>query len=130
MLNYYVIKQTTYHDGKRVRSHCWSRLTEQEPHDSVVQITWENLATEFPKFGPCGFNVWHRKKGRVLEFFPDSSCWSYSVKEWKEPNLNIRIETTYTLTTPSIRTILDWGNGEAAMKYLLERGMNVITAAG
>lgn len=125
-MNYYDIRQITYLNGKKIRAHSWNRLTDQEPQDSVTEITWENLSEEYPKFGPCGFNIWHRKRGRVLEFFPDSSCWSFNVKEWKEPNIRIEIKTTYTLTTPSINTILNWSDGEAAMKYLLERGINIV----
>ena len=127
-MTYYEIRQTTYHEGKKIRTKHFACLTEQEKHDTIQEITWENLEEEHHKYIGCGFNIWYRKKGRVLEFFPDSSSWSYSVKEWKEPNLNVRIETTYTITTPSIHTILNWSNGEAAMKYLLERGMNVIAA--
>lgn len=128
-MNYYKVQQTTYLNGKRIRSHCGNSLTDIEPQDSVIKITWDNLEEELPKIGPCGCNLWHRKRGRMLQFFPDNSCWDFWVKEWKEPNIIIEIKITYTLTTPSLKTILEHHDGEAAIKYLLERGISIVNAA-
>jgi hypothetical protein len=48
------------------------------------------------------------------------------VKEWKHKELNIEVKCEWHEYSPSLQKILEWPNGEKAMQYLLERGMNII----
>ena len=126
MLNYYLVKQVTYHNGEKICVRGGSCLTEDIKNDTLQEITWENLESELVKciFCSCGFSIWYRKKGRHVEFYPDTGIHK-PVKEWKSPNLNIQIKTIYTPATPSIDTLLHWHDGDKAIQYLVERGITI-----
>lgn len=46
-----------------------------------------------------------------------------SMKQWKE-ELNIEIKTTWTEYKPTINELLNFHDGDKAIQYLVERGLN------
>ena len=46
-----------------------------------------------------------------------------NVKQWKE-ELNIEIKTTWTEYKPTINELLNFRDGDKAIRYLVERGLN------
>ena len=125
-MNYYKMIATVFYKGKEIRSRYAEFLTEEEPHDSVIKITWDNIKDLY-KYATC--DTRDCKKGRRLRVLGNLDIDGFCFKEWKEPGLTFEVKITYKMLKPSIKTILEHYDGEAAMKYLLERGMNVITAA-
>lgn len=124
-MNYYKMIATVFYKGRKIRSRYAEFLTEEEPHDSVTKITWDNIE-ELYKYATC--EIKNCKKGRRLRVLENLDFDGFHFKEWKEPNLTFEVKIAYKMLKPSINTILEHYDGEAAIKYLLERGMNVIAA--
>lgn len=122
---YYCITKT-YHNNTLIGTSTGKCLFEDEPKGESYKITWENIAEMYQKLG-CGasFNWYEHRKGKIVDFF---ACGLFPkkdekpAKEWKHPNLNVRVEVSYREYSPSISEVLKWHDGEKAMKYLLERG--------
>lgn len=127
MMNFYKVITTVYYKDREVRSRYGEVLSEKEQHDSVIKITWDNI-NDLYKYATCDMKIC--KKGRRLHILGNLDIDGFYFKEWKQPDLTFEVKKSYTMITPSIKTILDYHDSEAAIKYLLERGMNVITAAG
>ena len=124
-MNYYKMIATVFYKGRKIRSRYAEFLTEEEPHDSVTKITWDNIE-ELRKYATC--EIKDCKKGRRLCVLGNLDFDGFHFKEWKEPDLTFEVKISYKMLKPSINTILEHYDGEAAIKYLLERGMNVIAA--
>lgn len=125
MMNFYKVITTVYYKGRVVRSRYGEFLSEKEQHDSVVKITWDNI-NDLYKYATCDMKIC--KKGRRLHVLGNLDIDGFRFKEWKQPDLAFEVKKSYTMITPSIKTLLDYHDSEAAIKYLLERGMNVIAA--
>lgn len=124
-MNYYKMAIIVLYKGMELRSHYGEILTEEEPHDSVTKITWDNIE-ELYKYATC--DIKSCKKGRLLHVWGNLDIDGFYFKEWSKPNLTFEVKTTYRMIKPSIKTILEYHDGEAAIKYLLERGMTVVAA--
>lgn len=125
MMNFYKVVTTVYYKDREIRSRYGEFLSEEEQHNSVTKITWDNI-NDLYKYATCDMRTC--KKGRRLRVLGNLDIDGICFKEWKQPDLTFEVKTSYTMITPSIKTILDCHDGEAAIKYLLERGMNVIAA--
>lgn len=125
-MKFYRCRYTTYHNGTRIGCIVGTKLTNEEPKEETVQITWDNLSEMYHRFSAwCEFNVWNLKKGRVISFFTDSlfpKKDERDVKEWKTSDLGIVLEVAYEEFSPPISEVLEWHDGDAAMAYLRERG--------
>lgn len=125
MLHMYSIKYTTYHEGEKIDSmindYIRYLMLDKEPKDKVINITWENvgklkeLQAEYRiPFLPIFID--QTRKGRII---------NREIKEWKTHSLNMQLVITYKLHTPSIKEVLNYGNGNKAIQYLKERGLGV-----
>lgn len=128
-MKFYYRYTTTYHNDTRIGCEAGRMLTDIEPTAETIHITWDNLNEMYQKLGiGCKFNIWNFKKGRIVSFFTDGffpKKDERDVKEWKHPNLNIRMEITYREYNPSIAEVLKWHDAEKAIAYLNERGLKI-----
>jgi hypothetical protein len=102
--------------------------SDEMPTNKTIPITWENLTDVMRAYGiVVGFNVWNLKRGRVISFF-DSEIFNrktWDIKEWKEPDFDLSLETTFEEYTPSIQEVLEWHDGKQAFQYLKENGLSI-----
>lgn len=125
-MNYYNICISTYHNNIKIGCRYANCLTKDYKENYTEELTWNNLHYKYKQNGSLYFfDIWNFKKGRRISFF-DGGKYHKDIKEWKEPKLNITIKWEYRLTVPSIDTILQWHNGEDAIQYLIERGINIL----
>jgi hypothetical protein len=128
-MKFYYRYATTYHNNTCIGCKVGKMLTDINPIAETIHITWDNLNEMYQKLGiDCKFNIWNFKKGRRVSFFIDSffpKKDEKDVKEWKHPDLNIRIEFTYKEYSPSIAEVLKWYDIEKAIIYLNERGLKI-----
>lgn len=130
MMKFYAIYYITYHNGKQFDIKRAEIICDESKVDEWrVKFTWGNLTELYREIGcHCCFNIWNFKRGRLVSFYNSAFGPAYErdIKEWKHKELNIEVKCEWHEETPSIHKILDWPNGEKAMQYLLERGMNII----
>lgn len=117
--------QVMYGDSSRV-------LVDEKdkPQNETIQITWDNLKQVHQKYGiDVGFNVWTRKKGRVISFFNGNLIfrknYEKDLKEWKNKELDLQLKVSTKECQVSIQDVLDWYDSEKAIQYLKERGLSV-----
>lgn len=124
--NHYV---TTYHNGVEIaHKMCGTVLVDEAPENRTDELTWDNLTEYYRHNGlALPFNVWHRKKGRLVSFF-DGSLFNKDkrdIKEWKTP-LNITVKHEYREKLGvSIEYVLKWFDVDKAIQYLNERGLKI-----
>lgn len=117
--------QIMYGDSSRVLIN-----EKDKPQNETIQITWDNLKQVHMKYGiSVGFNVWTRKKGRVISFFNGSLIfrkdYEKDLKEWKDKELDLQLKVSVKECEVSIQDVLDWYDSEKAIQYLKERGLSV-----
>lgn len=99
------------------------KICENHPNTDVIKINWENIEKEIYKFDPWfifPFGITKRRKGLQLFFWDDMFT---NIKQWKD-DLNIEIKTTWTEYKPTINELLNFYDGDKAIQYLVERGLN------
>ena len=113
--------------GKRFIDYEFS---EKELNDELVKITWENFDEVYMEYGCLApFTIFNFKNNRVIEFWD----WSlFGSKEYrpittkKYPVLPLTYKITYEeVNNLSIKDILEIAPAEKAIKYLVERGLNM-----
>lgn len=127
MLNFYKHYVTTYKNGKEICTKlCGKMITDTPSENFTEELTWENLADKYADHGLCyPFNIWVFKRGRRVSFFNDfGDKFTKDIKEWKEP-LNLTVKHEFVQYNPSINRILEWPDGDTAIKYLIERGISI-----
>lgn len=122
-MKFYNRVTTIYSNGKRIFYRSQNYLTEKEMQNISTTITWNNI-NDIRQYAASDIRTY--KKGRRLWVSGGLDFDGFYFKEWKKPNLALEVKREYTEISPSINTILDWPDGEAAMKYLLERGINIV----
>ena len=99
------------------------KLCENHPNTDVIKINWENIEKEIYKFDPWfifPFGITKRRKGLQLFFWDDMFT---NIKQWKD-DLDIEIKTTWQEYKPTINELLNFRDGDKAIQYLVERGLN------
>lgn len=128
MLHYYRVLYTTYNNGVKVGNTSGFVIAdENEIKEKTIPITWENLKEVYYNFGlELPFNIWDFKRGRVISFF--EGCLTdknrRDIKEWKTPELNMKLVITYEVIPCSLNTILNYWDSEKAIQYLHERNLS------
>lgn len=128
MLHYYRVLYTTYNNEVKVGNTSGFVIAdENEIKEKTIPITWENLKEVYYNFGlELPFNIWDFKRGRVISFF--EGCLTdknrRDIKEWKTPELNMKLVITYEVIPCSLNTILNYWNSEKAIQYLRERNLS------
>lgn len=128
MLHYYRVLYTTYNNEVKVGNTSGFVIAdENEIKEKTIPITWENLKEVYYNFGlELPFNIWDFKRGRVISFF--EGCLTdknrRDIKEWKTPELNMKLVITYEVIPCSLNTILNYWDSEKAIQYLRERNLS------
>ena len=128
MLHYYRVLFATYNNGVKVGNTSGFIIAdESEVKEKTIPITWENLKEVYYNFGlELPFNIWDFKRGRVISFF--EGCLTdknrRDIKEWKTPELNIKLVITYEVIPCSLNDILNYWDSEKAIQYLRERNLS------
>lgn len=124
MLEFYRVRYSLIRGGRTiVAKYGWNEvLCEEKPQDYRIALTWNdiidaNLCMVMPK-------IIQKKRGKVLLY----NDWNIylCIKEWKEPTLDLEYNVMYQKVNMSIKDVLDYYNGEAALRYLAERGVKYI----
>ena len=125
MLKFYRHYTTIYRNGKELgRQFGGTGLIDSIPENTVDTLEWDNLNEYYQKCGlSLPFSVYTSKKGRLVSFFSDII--HHDLKEWREP-LNLTVKHEYVETTVSIEYVLNWHDGDKAIQYLLERGLQIM----
>lgn len=97
------------------------KICENHPDTDVININWNNV-DEICKLDIwLPFSITKRRKGLKLFFYDDIFT---NVKQWKD-DLDIEIKTTWKEYKPTIKEIMKFHDGDKAIQYLVERGLNV-----
>lgn len=94
-------------------------ISEIIPDTPSIKADWDNIFNIYEKIGlylPYGL----RKTRKWLKFYYHGY---FSIKQWKE-ELNIEIKTTWIEYKPTINELLNFDDGDKAIQYLVERGLN------
>jgi hypothetical protein len=104
-------------------------LTEKElPKEEYINMTWENLNEIYQQVGfTINFRCETFKKGKIITLCngynkKDPRTWAF--REWKEP-LDIKYKITYEEIIPTLKEIIEYPNGDLAMRYLKEQDMKL-----
>ena len=128
MLHYYRVLYTTYNNGVKVgNTSGFTIADESEVKEETIPITWENLEEVYYDYGlKLPFNYYNSKRGRVISFFEGAFCDKNrrDIKEWKTPELNMKLIITYEVMPCSLNDILNYWNSEKAIQYLRERNLS------
>lgn len=95
------------------------KISEIIPYTPSIKADWDNILNIYEKIGlylPYGL----RKTRKRLKFYYHDY---FSIKQWKE-ELNIEIKTTWIEYKPTINELLNFDDGDKAIQYLVERGLN------
>lgn len=126
MLHLYTSKTELIINGKEIRSIklYGDELKSEKPEDICENINWNTILKLTDESWTGYFEVKKRRKGFVLFIYDD---WYNRIvyKQWKE-DLNMQIVTEWKEVIPSIDKILKFHDGNNAIEYLVERGMNCI----
>lgn len=94
-------------------------ISEIIPNTPSIKADWDNILNIYEKIGlylPYGL---HKTRKGLKFYYHDY----FSIKQWKE-ELNIEIKTTWTEYKPTINELLNFYDGDKAIQYLVERGLN------
>lgn len=132
MLKFYRTYYQTFNKGHLIGTDSGKMLIEErkKPKDEVIDFTWDNIRDLYSKYGILtSFGLWNLKKGRRISFFTDSLIfvkpWEKDIKEWKEKELDLKLQISVEEYTPSIQEVLEWHDSKQAIQYLKERGLSV-----
>lgn len=95
------------------------KISEIIPYTPSIKADLDNILNIYEKIGlylPYGL----RKTRKRLKFYYHDY---FSIKQWKE-ELNIEIKTTWIEYKPTINELLNFDDGDKAIQYLVERGLN------
>lgn len=128
MLHYYRVLYTTYNNEVNVgNSRGFIIADESEVKEETIPITWENLEEVNYNYGlNLPFNIWDFKRGRIISFFEGGLTDKNrrDIKEWKTPELNMKLVITYEVMPCSLNDILNYWDSEKAIQYLRERNLS------
>ena len=109
---------------------CDYEFSEKDLNDELFKITWENLDEVYMEYGSLApFTMWNFKKTRIIELWDWSLVCSKEyrhISSKKYPVLPLTYKITYEeVNNLSIKDILEIAPAEKAIKYLVERGLNM-----
>lgn len=124
MLKYYHVTYRTFVNDEKLIPYSGTTIQEEEAaQDKKFLLDWNNVEEISERLGIyLGFNVWKKRKGRVIDFFGKAK----NIKEWKSKELNLRFEIHFKeMSPPSIAEILKYSDGEKAIRYLNQLGLKL-----
>lgn len=121
---YYILKNAT-ESVELARSYGGCKCCKGEPETERAFVTWDNAIDALGRVLDFHVEVKKRRRGRVLTIYqwfetPDK------FKEWERPELDLVLIKEYEPTKKSIQEVLNYRDGNVAIEYLLERGINYL----
>ena len=124
---YYVLKNVN-ESVELGLSYGGYKCCKSDPEPERVFLTWDNVDDVLGRL--ClmvSAEVKKRRRGRVLTL----RRWGceqplYKFKEWERPELDLVLIKEYKPTKKSIQEVLEYRDGNMAIEYLLERGINYL----
>lgn len=104
------------------------RLDDEIPKNKEVHGSWDLLEEYFNKGYTSGISLEKNRKG-FRRFARWEDCLPIA-NEKKQKDINISFCFKYEEVHPSIQDILNYHDGEKAIKYLTERGLTVCPMSG
>ena len=122
MLKYYKRIIEFYIDDHMVTFYTYYNydIFSQFPESKIIKLNWDNVLDFIKEQNGLPFEIRKTRKGLKLYF---CGC-PEIVKQWKK-DLNMAIKITYEEYTPSIKEIINYYDGDKAIQYLVERGLNI-----
>lgn len=122
MLHMYLKRYTIYHEGEKMdyiaNGHPWTFLLDFAPTEKeVIDITWSNVEQIKEQYHGLFIPLFIEKKRKGLIV--------NGIKQWKNHSLNLQLIITCRLYTPSIKEVLKYRDGDKAIQYLIERGVQI-----
>lgn len=129
-MKYYYCYTTTYHNNTKIGTNISHGMKREIPENQIIDLNWDNVDWYYGTNGlDFKFVLSETKKGKKISFFTNKMLFvnkdERDIKEWKNKDLNIRIEKIYKEVEPSIDTILKWHDNASAVEYLNERGLKI-----
>lgn len=102
-------------------------ISEIEFIDVEKEYDWNNISELFEenKNEYKNFKLLNTQKGKKLSIYDCCDFKNFTLVEWKD-NLKFKLVSKYIKRNLSIEEILKYPDGDVAIKYLVERGMNCI----
>lgn len=130
MVNCYVQTQRLFQNGECVQTRTTHFLAEDTDPSLAetpnTKITWDSLFDFVGHHPWVNFSPEEQKKGKYIFGF---ACFGItSVSQWKSPNtttLSYSVSRAVE-TKASLEDIFKYRNSELAIRYLAERGMNIL----
>lgn len=96
--------------------------------DVEKEYDWNNISELFEENKNVykNFKLLNTKKGKKLYIYDCCHFKNFKLVEWKD-NLKFKLISKYIKRDPSIEEILKYPDGDMAIEYPVERGMNCIT---
>ena len=92
-------------------------ITNFVPSDKSIFINWEN-AEEQIREANLPMLIQGKKNKRILQIFAPKIV---EIEEKKNPTIALRFEEKAILAEPSLQKILNYPQGEIALKWILEK---------
>lgn len=102
-------------------------ITNKIPESISVQGGWSEIC-EFGNSLPYKALPWrvrNTRRGLKIDILDDLGFLDEDIRQWKT-NLEFKFELNWVEHSPSINKLLEYRNGETAIQYMVERGLNVI----
>lgn len=116
-----------YYKGKKIYEYSNIFLTDHKDYENDVKIelTWDNIegfVSRYSEYFPGKIVTNTFKTDTVIVF--DHSLVDINIqniKKSKNENLNLTFEIISKIENPSLKTLLEYPNGEKVIKYIAER---------
>ena len=124
MLKYYSVYIAIYRGTQKIATRFVGHKIAEDLQNHTDTLTWDNLPDYYMKNGiALPFDYWTSRKGIRISFFDfairKKATWD--IRQWKYPELDLRVEWHYVPVDVSIETILKYHDAEKAIQYLNER---------
>lgn len=128
MLRFYDVRHSIIDtdSGKTlfVISNFYDICTDTNPETQHILLSWDNInKVEFDIPFVCT-EIKKCRKGRKLSFSMMFDNFEY--KEWKREGLDLVYKIEYVEIYKSIKEILNYYDGDKAIRYLIERGIKEV----
>lgn len=128
MFEFYSVEYSITDTNSNKKLANWYRwhdiCTDKTMNTEVIELTWDNLQNVAinDNLNP---HVKQKKKGKLFEFHESMTDVYYKYKQWKRPKLDLQYQIIYHPVTKSIKKVLEYQDAAVAIRYLVERGVNI-----
>lgn len=131
MMNYYRVKEEVIFNEEKIGVEYGYTMREEEPQNEVKTYCGAELLESIRNTGYlpekfCGLATWETRFFHRNQYFLRTWGIGFNgVSRKLEKTDKIIYKVTYEEQTPSIKTILDYPDGDKAIQWLKDRGMTI-----